>query len=370
MKMLLLGGAGDMAQAALQEMTKEREHIAKIVLVDLNEAKANKTLAQLGMTDWVEVIAHDIMDREWLVQTAAEFDVVLGFAGPFYIMERYLGSVCVEAGTHYISISDDYDAYLALLELDAEAKAKNVKLLSGWGNSPGITQMLARMGYNAIHKPRKIHVNWAAGSNEAVGATNLMHLFYIFHGTTLQTFDGREKAVKTGKGKKLVEFPQPIGKIPVYYTGHAESVSLPRNLEGLEEVTLHGGVKPAYIPKLVTTLDKTGMFNTHARRRRWAKIFHRIEGLFSFGGPDKSVGRIEVYGEDDNGAPVQKCYTYVGHIAELTSFPTVQAAVWMSRGKFDDKPGGVYATERLLEEPDAFIEELKGRGLEINELVV
>jgi saccharopine dehydrogenase-like NADP-dependent oxidoreductase len=197
-----------------------------------------------------------------------------------------------------------------------------------------------------------------------VGATNLMHLFHIFNGTTLQTFRGQEIAVPTGEGRKMVEFPYPMGWLPVYYTGHAESVSLPRNLPGLEEATLHGGVQPPYIPSLVKGLSKTGLFKTHERRKRAAGFFHRIENWFSAGGLDKSVGRVDVYGIHKKKA-VYRYYTYIGHIAQITSVPAVQGLVWLLQGKFDNKPGGVYSAERLLDNPDPFLAELVERGLEI-----
>ena len=364
MKVLLLGGAGDMAVEALREFDREAEQVTLVTIVDLNVPKAEATVKQLGLKYKTEIVGHDIHDREWLVAQAKAHDVVLGFAGPFYIMERYCAEVCIEAKTDYVSISDDYDAFLSVWELDAEAKKKKVKILTGFGNSPGITQMLARKGYNSMDKCRRINVNWAAGSNEAVGATNLMHLFHIFHGTTKQTFRGKEIDVPTGEGRKMVEFPYPMGWLPVYYTGHAESVSLPRNLPGLEEATLHGGVQPPYIPILVKGLSKTGLFSTHDRRRKAANFFHKIEGLFAGGGLDKSVGRVDVYGIEQDKA-VYRYYTYIGHIAQLTAFPTVQAALWLKQGKFKGTPGGVYSAERILTDPDEFLAELIGRGLEI-----
>lgn len=364
MKILLVGGAGDMAVEALRELKKEQKKVTHITIVDLNVPKAERIVGELGLSEMCTVVGHDLQDRDWLVETIRDQDIVMGFAGPFYIMERYLGEVCLEAGTDYISIADDYDAYLSVLELDGEAEKANVKLLTGWGNSPGLTQILARKGYNSMDRTRRINVNWAAGSNEAVGATNLMHLFHIFNGTTLQTFRGQEQKVSTGDGRKVVDFPYPMGPLPVYYTGHAESVSLPRNLKGLEEVTVHGGVQPSYIPKLIKTLRRTGIFSTHERRRRAANFFHRIDSIFASGGLDKSVGRVDVYGIQD-GKAVYRYYTYIGHIAMLTSIPTVQAALWLHEGMFDDKPGGVYSAERLLEDPDPFLSELIERGLEI-----
>jgi saccharopine dehydrogenase-like NADP-dependent oxidoreductase len=364
MKALILGGAGDMAIEALREMARESRKFEAITIVDLDTEKAKQTVEKLGLADRTEIIGHDLMDREWLVETVRAQDVVLGFAGPFYKFERYFGEVCIEAGTDYVSIADDYDAFLAVLELEEAAKKAGVKILTGWGNSPGLTQMLARKGYNSMDKTRKINVNWAAGANESVGATNLMHLFHIFNGTTLQTLKGKEQEVPTGGGMKIVDFPYPMGELPVYYTGHAESVSLPRNLEGLEEATLHGGVHPPYIFKLVKALAATGMFKTHERRRKAANFFHKIEGLFAGGGLDKSVGRVDVYGTQD-GKAVYRYYTYIGHIAVLTSLPCVQGAVWLSDGLFAEKTGGVYSPEKLLDDPDPFIAELIERGLEI-----
>lgn len=364
MKVLLLGGAGDMAVEALRELNRDAEKVTRVTIVDLNVPKAKATVAKLGLAFATEIIEHDLFDREWLIAEAAKHDVVLGFAGPFYRTETYCAEACIAAKTPYVSIADDYDCYLEVIKLDAEARAANVKILTGFGNSPGITQMLARKGYNSMEKCRRINVNWAAGSAEDVGATNLMHLFHIFNGTTLQTFRGKEMAVETGEGRKMVEFPYPMGWLPVYYTGHAESVSLPRNLPGLEEATLHGGVQPPYIVQLVKTMAKTGMFNTHERRRKAANFFHKIEGFFASGGLDKSVGRVDVYGIDKQQS-VYRYYTYIGHIAMLTSLPTVQAAWWLFDKKFDKTPGGVYSADRILEKPDAFLAELIDRGLEI-----
>jgi len=364
MKVLLLGGAGDMAIEALREMGKDRKTFEHVSIVDLNVDKGRKIIDDLGLSDIASVINHDITDKNWLVETARDHNAVLGFAGPFYVMEKYVSECCIEAGVNYVSICDDYDAYLSVWELDSIAKSKGIKILTGWGNSPGLTQILARKGYNSMEKCRRINIHWAAGSNESVGATNLNHLFHILHGTTLQTLRGKEQPVPTGGGRKVVEFPEPIGKLPVFYTGHAESVSIPRNLPGLEEVTLHGGVQPPYIVRLVKGFDAIGLFETHERRRKAANFFHKIEGLFAAGGADKSVGRIDVFGVHKSRA-VHRYYTYVGHIAVITSVPAVQALAWLNQGKWNDVPGGVYSAERLLTNPDPFLKELMERGLEI-----
>lgn len=362
MKVLVLGGAGDMALVALDELKRE-DCVKQVTIADLNESKAASLARERG--ERFSAAAVDATDHDSLVRLMKLHDVVMGYVGPFYIFEKKIAAAAIEAGKTYVSISDDYDAYLDVITLEEGARERGVKILTGFGNSPGITQMLAKKGYLSMDSPRRINIAWAAGSNEAVGTTNLIHFFHIFNDTTLQWLNGRETRVRTGDGMRIVEFPEPMGKLPVYYTGHAESVSIPRNLEGLEEVTLHGGVHPPYIIRIVKLFSRLGLIADHDRRKRMAAVISRIEGIFKVGGMDRSVFRIDVHGKH-GGDPCHHHYTGIGHIAFITSVPTAVAALWAGQGKFDDKPGGVYSPERLLDDPDPFLEELKRRGVEMN----
>jgi hypothetical protein len=164
----------------------------------------------------------------------------------------------------------------------------------------------------------------------------------------------------------MVEFPSPLGRLPTWYTGHAESVSLPRNLPGLEYVSVHGGAAPAFDFQLVSFLSKLGFTKTHERGVRVLNVFRPILPLFqSKRAPDKSAGRVEVWGTHE-GTERYVYYAYVGHIAFITSCPCLQAILWRRRGVFDDLPGGVYAPERLIEDVDGFLTELRERGMEID----
>lgn len=362
MKILFLGGAGDMAATMLDLMEKEAA-VTRVIIADLDEAKARQKAAACGKKFTAARV--DVTDPRATVGLMKGNDVVISYVGPFYRFEAPVAEMAIEAGVDYISIADDYDAYLAVEKLDAAAKKKGVKILSGFGNSPGLTQILAKKGYLTMDAPEGIAVNWAAGSNEPVGPANLLHLFHLFTGQTLQWRDGHEQYVDCGKGKKYVDFPPPIGRLPVFYTGHAESVSLPKNLPGLTFASVHGGVDPVFDVKTVRLLAVLGLTKTHARRQRLFSIVKPILPLFqSDKAPDKSVGYIEVWGKH-KGKQKRVHYTYVGHIAFITSAPCLQAAVWLARGTFKELPGGVYAPERLIKDPGAFLKELQARGVEM-----
>lgn len=359
MRLCVLGGCAAMARPLLTRLRDDAD-VTAVAIADRDAAKARELAAAHGAK--FKAVACDAMDDAAVVDLLRKYDAALCYIGPFYVFESRLARCAIEARRPYVSIADDYDAYLNVIQLDEQARAADVKVLTGFGNSPGLTQLLARKGYNEVASPQRITVNWCAGSDEVVGASNLTHLFHIFNGSTLQWFNGRERRVNTGAGKKWVDFPPPIGRAAVYYTGHAESVSLPRNLPGLEEVTLHGGVKPNYIVTLLRIMRALGLMATHKRRTALANFFIRFEHWFSSPGLDQSVGRVEVHGRDG----ARRIYCYAGHIADITSMPAYLAVKWLLAGKFDSKPGGVYAAERLMDDPTDFLRELEALGIQIS----
>lgn len=358
MNVCVLGGSGDMAIVALKLLRDEPE-VKKFTIADLNIDKARALAKEMGPK--ASAMKVDATDHDGLVTALRGFTVAMGYIGPFYRFEKAIASACIEAGTHYVSICDDYDAFLQVIELDEAAKKAGVTVIPSLGNSPGITNLLGAKGYHSMDKPERINVQWAGGSDEHVGMANILHVMHIFSGHTLQWLDGKEVKVKTGRDMRIADFPEPMGKLPVYYTGHAESVSLPRSFPDLKEVTLHGGIHPPYIARLATRLGDWGLLSTHARRVRLAKVMSRMTGLFAKGGIDKSVFRVDVHGKK-GGRECHHYYTGVGHIAEITSIPTVEGTLMVGRGEVTAR--GVIPPERAFDASD-FLERIRKRGVEM-----
>ncbi len=353
----VLGGCAKMAVPALRELANEPE-VTEVILADLSLENAQKTATSMG--DKFRGVAIDAMNPQELTDLAKKADVMMGYVGPFYLTERVIVQACIEAGTHYVSIADDFDSYLAVEGLFEQAKQAGVTIISGIGNSPGITNVLAKKGYLSMDAPERINVQWTGGSDEEVGPANIKHVMHIFEGETLQWLDGKEVMVKTGRGTKMVEFPEPVGMQAVHYTGHAESVSLPRNLKGLKEVTLHGGVKPNWAALVARTFGDLNLTTSHRKREVWAKLLAPVMNLFVVGdSANKSVFRIDVYGKH-KGKNRHNFYTGVGHIAEITSMPCVEATLMVARGEL--KKRGVFAAEAILD-PNEFLPRIAKRGV-------
>ena len=357
LKIFILGGCAAMAVPALRELADEAD-IGRITLGDINEQGA-RAIAR-GMGKKFDSVAVDVNKTEEFVKAIKGYDVVMGYVGPFYMFERRIAEACIEAKTHYVSISDDFDAYLSVEDLFDEAKKNGVTIISGLGNSPGITNILAKKGYLSMDKPERINISWTGGSDEEVGPANVKHVMHIFEGETLQWIGGMERRVKTGRGRKVVEFPEPVGLQTVFYTGHAESVSIPRNLKGLTEVTLHGGVKPTWVAVLARTFGDLNLTTSHKKREFMAKLLTPIMSVFTTGDTaNMSVFRIDVHGTH-KGNPRHHFYTGVGHIAEITSMPCVEGALMVARGEI--KKRGLFAAEAIID-PDEFLPRIAKRGV-------
>lgn len=361
MRICVLGGCGDMARVALQLLSIE-EDVSEVTVADINLQKAKKISEEFGSKFSAKFV--NAKDKSSLIEVVKGHDVALGFIGPFYMFEKGIIGACIEAKVNYVSICDDYDAYLQAVSLNEDAKAAGITVIAGLGNSPGITNLLAKKGYLSMDKPERIEINWAGGSNEDIGPANVKHVLHIFSGWTLQWRDGKEVRIKTGTERKIVEFPKPIGKLPVYITGHAESVSVPRNLPNLKYVSLHGGIHPPYIARLATFLGGLGLTNTPRKREILTSILLPFlnAGIFSRGGVNQSVFRIDVYGEKGD-KPAHYYYMGAGHIADITSIPAVEGALMIARGELH-KPG-VHAAESAIDNVNNFLIRLQNHGIKL-----
>ena len=357
MKVIVLGAGAAMAVPIWPLLGAEPD-VEKVVLADRDIKKVRSLAARLGPKH--EAIQIDAADHSSLVAALRGHDVAMGYIGPFYRFEEGVVRACIEAGTHYVSIADDYDSYLKVEGLHEQASNAGVTVISGLGNSPGLTNLLARKGYYSMDTPERIHIAWTGGSDEEVGPANVKHVMHIFEGRTLQWLNGAETFVDCGSGEKEVEFPEPFGRQTVFYTGHAESVSVPRNLKGLREVTLHGGVRPTWVARLAILLGKLGVTTSHERREVLARILAPVMSAFKLGGSaDKSVFRIDVYGSHQ-GKPCHHWYAGIGHIAEITSYPLLEGALMVGRGEIQQR--GVFAAEAALD-PDVFLPRVQRRGV-------
>ena len=115
MKIIVLGGAGDMARRAVRELAAEPD-VTAVTVADRNLAAADRVASELG--DKVTPVWVDADDHDALVAAIEGHDAAASGIGPFYLYEAKVATAAIEAGVPYVSLCDDYDAAQAVLELD------------------------------------------------------------------------------------------------------------------------------------------------------------------------------------------------------------------------------------------------------------
>ena len=131
MKVIVLGGAGDMGSEAIRDLIRNPE-IKQLTIGDLDTGKAEKLALSLDDRR-IAVKRVDATSPEDLVGAMKGHDVAAGALGPFYLFEKPIVRAAIDAGVDYVSICDDHDAAEAVLALDEEAAEKGRRILTGLG---------------------------------------------------------------------------------------------------------------------------------------------------------------------------------------------------------------------------------------------
>ena len=361
MKIAVLGATGDMGAAAVEDLLAFTA-VRQVTLAVRDTAAGAKMAAALDDRR-VVVRKLEATSSENLVRVMRGHDAVAGAVGPFYRFERPLVEAALAAAVDYVSICDDHDAVADVLFLDREAAAAGRKILTGLGWTPGITNILARKGYDALEQVDRIRIYWAGSAADATGLAVILHTLHIFTGTVTTFKDGAARGVKAGSGKEAIVFPDPLGKINVFHLGHPEPVTLPRYLPGVQEISLKGGLAENYLPGLARACVALGLTATASRTQKLGRLMKKILPLCP-AGPKRdrcSAAVVEIYGRR-NGAAIRITFSVVDRMRRLTGIPLSIGATMLARGQV--KRCGVFGPEAVgAIDPDFFLQELARRDI-------
>lgn len=364
MKIIVLGGAGDMASRAVRDLANQPD-VTTLTIADFNLPAARALKEELdGAGKQIVVQWVDANDHASLLQAIRGHEVVASGVGPFYRFEARVARAAIEAGAHYVSLCDDYDAAAAVLELDARAREKGVTVLTGLGWTPGLSNVLARKGAATFDQVDEINVAWGSSASDSNGYAVILHTLHIFTGLVPTFQRGQTRLVPAGSGPERVRFPEPVGEISVYHLGHPEPVTLPRFLPGLKTVTLKGGLSEQFLNDLGIWLARLRLTDTPEKKDF---LGHLIKALLPYlsqiGQPTEpcSAVRVDVSGWRA-GAYGTVSYGAAAHMCDLTGLPLAVGALMLGRGEID-RPGVVAPEVCVPVEP--FLAALAARGLRV-----
>lgn len=164
-------------------------------------------------------------DRAALDAALADVDLVLNAAGPFLHTAVPMAEACLDAGSHYIDVSNELQVFRALYDLDLRARRSDVAIVPGVGFGVVATNCLARFVSDAVGGAEHLEVGTKAASGRqgpGVSATRQENL--PFGGWIRDS--GRLHPYELGSGITTVDFPDgPCQMMPIP-TGDLEAAFL------------------------------------------------------------------------------------------------------------------------------------------------
>jgi saccharopine dehydrogenase-like NADP-dependent oxidoreductase len=355
MKILLLGGAGEMGKSLLHDLSSSLK--CELIIGDYRLEEAKNVAEKYGATERFV----DANDLSSLTKAMKDADIAVNCIGPHYRYAVRIAKAAIEAGVNYLDICDDYQPTIGILELGKEAASQELSLLTGFGWTPGLSNVLARKGADEVGKVKEINIAWTGDCN-VQGQAVVEHMLTIITGKVPSFRNGKLVMVPAGKGGVLVEFPEPIGYQKVCDLGHPEPVTIPRFIPS-DTVTLKGALVPRWAYKWLRFLARVGATKTPERRRKLSKRILSISNSSLIKHFTRkttlSTLRVEVSGEE------RKVYSTIDTMARLTGIPASVGTIMLARG--DVKEYGVLPPEACIQ-PDIFLREVAERGIKISEL--
>lgn len=240
MKILILGGAGRSARAAIGPLMKSGG-VERILLSDRNAEALSKLCADLWRFPLSPRYLEAECDRD-LLERMYEADLVMGCLGPFHRYERRLAEAAISAGRDYISLCDDPEALREVMRLGEEARRRGVSLICGCGLTPGLSNLLACQASSRMESVDSLELSWFLEIGKDTGIATLEHLLHALSGSAATYMKGREIESRAGSWEERVEFPPPLGWREVVYLDHPEPLTLHRSIEGVRDIWVKGGI--------------------------------------------------------------------------------------------------------------------------------
>jgi len=146
--------------------------------------------------------------------------VVICIGGPHFAHAESL----ISSGCDVVSIGDDHDDVMAMLELHGLALAAGVRLVVGAALSPGLSGLLAGHLVGSLAVTDEIHV-----AMHGTGGPSCARQHHDALGGRAQSWhDGEWVESPGGSGRELCWFPEPVGSADCYRADLADPVLLHR----------------------------------------------------------------------------------------------------------------------------------------------
>jgi hypothetical protein len=362
MKIVVLGGAGDMGSRAVEDLSTS-PGVDEVTIADQNVPRARALADRLADAPArIHVTAVDANVKDSLVAVMRGHDVAASALGPFYRYETKLVSAALEADVDYASICDEPEPTQKVFDkFWSEAREQGRTVLVGLGTSPGTTNLAFAHLAAGMESVRRADIYCYQPLNGGGGRALLHHALHIINGKTLSWRRGRKSRIAALSEEATIAFPR-FGTLRVWNMGHAEPLTIPRYHPEIRDVNFMMGFGLG--SPLLVHPARWGAFATPSRIDAAVSVIAWIEHWLQRK-PAHGAIRVEVEGTV-GGQPVRKMLCGTGELRDVTGNALSIGAQMVARREITTTTGGVFAPEGCMR-TDRALAEFARRGIQFFE---
>ena len=345
---IMLVGIGHMGSSALSILARSLP-AARFVIVDrsaeslrLGEAAAPERIVSRQVD-----ISRDGLD-------ASGMDLVVNFAGPFFLGSDGAARAAIAAGAGYIDVGDDAEGTRTILALDEAAKSGNVPVITGGGLSPGVSNWLACSLLESHPELDGVKIVWITREPDPGGLAVLRHMLHMAVAPCPTWRNGRMEFTKgfVPETAESFDVPPPFNRIEAYDTAHPEPVTLGRFRPDLALIQCKGSLFPNWANAAFSTLGRIGFGHSDISVEIDGKDVQPIEVLWKLlwkrhelkpRAQRISATQVNVIGTKENTPVVMKSITDAGDMSRGTGLGMAAAVLSLLEGGVPAGANGVEA---------------------------
>ena len=380
MRMLVLG-AGLQGSACAYDLL-QNPAVSQVRLADLRFDHLPEFLKPLSGPRLIPTTL-DVRDREAVLAVMRESDAVMS-AIPYYL-NLQLTECAVEAGVHFCDLGGNTEIVFQQKALAERAIAKGVTVIPDCGVAPGMVNILAEHGIRQLDTVESVHI-YVGGLPQNPEPPLNYQVVYSLEGVidyyTTRSWvlrDGQRSQVTALSEREPVEFPEPVGTLEAFHTAGGLSTMAFRyegKIPQMEYKTLR---YPGHA-EIMETIRELGLLDLEPVDVKGIKVVPRDLFVAAVGpklatnGKDLLALRVTVRGTK-GGKPAERRFDLVDRYDEAHGISAMMRTTGYSlsitgqmqvRGEVG--PPGVWTPDECMP-ADAYIRELRARGIELGETV-
>lgn len=391
MKVLILGGAGFMAEAIERDLLEiDADEVSKITIADTSRERLKIRVDELESPKISSSVV-DIADHDVLVRLIEGHDVVVNAARTSTNLAALRAAL--KAGVNFIGlVGVDLPAgapgapldEIGLPteefknELDGEFRKAGLTAIMGLGSGPGTSNIMGRYFGDKLDAVESMEFSYAyahLAKTKSLFAFSPAGMIGQYKTEPVILRNGKLMRVPPRYGRETAIYPEPIGEREVFYVLHEEAFCFARSFrdKGLKSAGTKAGWGPELLSKL-ELLDSLGLLDMKPRKVGDVQVVpvQVLEsGLTSEKVVPQDYGcyRLVIKGEKSGqkleyiAEVFSRPYKDLGGTQHRTGIPAAIGVHMLGRGNITRK--GAFSPEVGVN-PDIYFKELARREIELS----